>query len=56
MTYHIFFSVLCPYYKMHFRGTLMMWRSLYQQPPLQKKVDYDDRGAFNMFHETCFMN
>ncbi len=23
----------------------------HQQPPLQKKGDYDDRGAFNMFQE-----
>jgi hypothetical protein len=51
MTYHIFFPVLCPYYKIHFCGTLMMRGSSYQQPPLQKKVDYNDIGAFNMFHE-----
>jgi hypothetical protein len=51
MTYHNFFPVLCPYYKMHFCGTLMMRRSSYQQPPLQINVDYDDRGEFIMFHE-----
>jgi hypothetical protein len=47
----IFFSVLCPPYKMHFPGILTMRQTSYQQPPLQKKVDYDDRGAFNMFQE-----
>jgi hypothetical protein len=36
---------------MHFCGILTMRQTSYQQPPLQKKVDYDDRGAFNMFQE-----
>jgi hypothetical protein len=36
---------------MHFRGILTTLQTSYQQPPLQKKVDFDDRGAFNMFQE-----
>ncbi len=28
-----------------------MRQTSYQQPPLQKKIDYDDRGAVNMFQE-----
>jgi hypothetical protein len=36
---------------MHFRGILATRQTSYQQPPLQKKVDFDDRGAFNLFHE-----
>ena len=32
-----------------------MWQTSYQQPPLQKKVDFDDRGAFNMFHELMHL-
>jgi hypothetical protein len=36
---------------MHFRGILTMRQTSYQQLPLQKKVDFDDRGAFNMFQE-----
>jgi hypothetical protein len=52
MTYHDnIFSVLCLPYKMHFHGILTMWQTSYQQPPLQKKIDYDDRGAFNMCQE-----
>jgi hypothetical protein len=51
MTNHDNISVLCPPYKMHFRGILMMGQTSYQQPPLQKKTDYDDRGTFNMFQE-----
>ncbi len=52
MTYHDnIFSVLCPPYKMHFCGILMMRQTSYQQPPLQNKVVYDDRGAFNLFQE-----
>ncbi len=52
MTYHnIICFVLCPPYKMHFRGILTMRQTSYQQPQLQKKVDIDDREAFNMFLE-----
>jgi hypothetical protein len=36
---------------MHFRGILTTRQTSYQQPPLQKKVDFDDRRAFNMFQE-----
>jgi hypothetical protein len=36
---------------MHFCGILTTWQTSYQQPPLQKKVDFDDREAFNMFQE-----
>jgi hypothetical protein len=36
---------------MHFLGILRMRQTSYQQPPLQKKVDFDDRGAFNIFQE-----
>ncbi len=36
---------------MHFRGILTMLQTSYQQPPLQKKVNFDDRGVFNMFQE-----
>jgi hypothetical protein len=52
MTYHnnIYF-VLCPTYKMHFCGILTMRQTSYQQLPLQKKGDFDDRGSFNMFQE-----
>jgi hypothetical protein len=50
MTYlnNIFF-VLCPPYKMHFCGILTTLQTSYPQTPLQKKVDFDDKGAFNMF-------
>jgi hypothetical protein len=52
MTYrNNFFFVLCPPYMMHFCGILMALQTSYQQPPLQKKVDFDDKGAFNMFQE-----
>jgi hypothetical protein len=36
---------------MPLRGILTMRQTSYQQPPLQIKIDYDDRGAFNMFQE-----
>jgi hypothetical protein len=53
MAYHnIIFFVLCSPYKMHFRGILTTQQTSYQQPPLQKKVDFDDRGAFTMFQES----
>ena len=52
MTYHDFFlSLLRLSYKMCFRGTHTMRQTLYQQSPLQKKVDYDNRGIFIMFQE-----
>ncbi len=52
MTYQIIiFFVLCPPYKMHFRGILTTRQTSHQLPPLQKKVDFDNRGAFNMFQE-----
>jgi hypothetical protein len=36
---------------MHFCGILTTLQTSYQQPPLQKKVDFDDRGAFSMYQE-----